>query len=475
MPSPSRHDRTDAAEAEHPKAVKTFVFEVSAGRSKGVGDATAGRAMRVDASASDAIDFSLTEDAADAEHDEDRVLSFGNEPLSIAEGATTAVRTRRSARKRVRPTSPPTRTTKPAEAASATQPRRLSSWSVSVVVHALLASAVSLIAITPAVRHEVMDLVMGPPMSEELDATEIVDPDAQPTDVVDADAESALEQFTGEESETLIDPGTPTLGMEAGAGALGDLTDDMALVTGGGGANDGPPGGRGGSGGGMGNGTGGSAGFGEGRGGSPTADFFGAKIDGNRIVFVLDNSGSMQGGRLETVIAELLKSVDALTPKQRFYVVFYSDLAYPLFYPDPAQDFVAPTDRNKAELARWLDTVELCLGDAVLDAMAGVIAIQPDTVFLLGDGRIQGEKKMRALLEASAGDFVIHTVGVGLGKNAVASRRNLQMIAEANGGDFREAEVPEEMRELALTNPRPYHNQTPGPIWGLKVKGWGKR
>ena len=199
------------------------------------------------------------------------------------------------------------------------------------------------------------------------------------------------------------------------------------------------------------------------------------KIDGNRIVFVLDNSGSMQAGRLETVIAELLRSVDSLTPKQEFYVVFYSDMAYPLFYPDPAQEFIRPTDRNKQMLARWLDTVELCLGDAVQEALAGAISIEPDTVFLLSDGRIQGEKKITFLLNAGGGDFPIHTVGVGLSSGAVVSRQNLLEIAEANGGDFREAAVPKEMRDLARANPRPYHNKGPGPVWGRKVKAWGSR
>src|SRR5438128_1655376 len=33
---------------KHPKATKTFIFEVSAGRPKGVGDATTGRSLRVD-------------------------------------------------------------------------------------------------------------------------------------------------------------------------------------------------------------------------------------------------------------------------------------------------------------------------------------------------------------------------------------------------------------------------------------------
>jgi hypothetical protein len=208
---------------------------------------------------------------------------------------------------------------------------------------------------------------------------------------------------------------------------------------------------------------------GEGLGEAPPAQFFGARIEGRRIVFVLDNSGSMQAGRLETVIAELERSVASLTPDQEFYVVFYSDMVYPLFYPDPVAQYVRPTERNRELLSQWLESVELCLGDVVLDALNAAASIDPDTVILLSDGRIQGERKMAALL-AGGGDFPLHTIGVGLGAGAVVSRRNLADIAAANGGDFREAPVPDEMRELARDNPRPYNSEGPGPIWGRSVK-----
>jgi hypothetical protein len=52
----------------------------------------------------------------------------------------------------------------------------------------------------------------------------------------------------------------------------------------------------------------------------------------------------------------------------------------------------------------------------------------------------------------------------------VASRRNLQEIAAANGGDFREADVPAAMKEVARTHPRPYHSDAPGAVWGRQVR-----
>jgi hypothetical protein len=453
------------------RAVKTFVYEVTAGQPKGVGDASAERSRRFDLSepVMEKVDNEFDGSPADvAEEVEAAAVLTLDEPLPAAEPKSGRARRARVA--------PRPRAVTVAESPVVARPRRISAWSASAVVHAALFAGAALIIIPPRVQRDVLEFVMAEPGVEELDLAEVVSDEQPPLEAVgDASAEGSLTPTVGGDPAALIDPGLPTLGMEAGSGALGDITSEIALVSAGGGAIEGPPGGRGGTGGGTGNGTGGSAGFGTGLGAAPTAEFFGTKIDGNRIVFVLDNSGSMQQGRLETVNAELMRSVESLTPKQSFYVVFYSDQAYPLFYPDPAEEFVRPTDRNKAELARWLETVELCLGDAVQEALAGAISIEPDTVILLSDGRIQGEKKMRFLLEAGGGDFPIHTVGVGLGKAAVASRRNLQMIAEANGGEFREASVPQEMKELALTKPRPYHSSAPGPVWGRNVKGWGGR
>jgi hypothetical protein len=460
------------------RAVKTFIYEVTAGEPKGVGEASSERSRRFDLpevaqeQTSEQMENEIDGSSADEAEGADEVAAAAvltlDEPLPAAEP-----KTRRAKRARV---APRPRAVTVAESPAVARPRRISAWSASAVVHAALFAGAALIIIPPRVQRDVLEFVMAEPGIEELDLADVLPDEQPPLDAVgDASAEAGLTSTAGGDPAALIDPGMPTLGMEAGAGTLADLTSEIALVSAGGGATDGPPGGRGGSGGGTGNGAGGSAGFGTGLGAAPTAEFFGTKIDGNRIVFVLDNSGSMQQGRLETVIAELMRSVESLAPKQSFYVVFYSDQAYPLFYPDPAQEFVRPTDRNNAALARWLDTVELCLGDAVQEALAGAISIEPDCVILLSDGRIQGDKKMRFLLEAGGGEFPIHTVGVGLGKTAVASRRNLQMIAEANGGEFREASVPQEMKELALTKPRPYHSQAPGPVWGRNVKGWGRQ
>ena len=203
-----------------------------------------------------------------------------------------------------------------------------------------------------------------------------------------------------------------------------------------------------------------------------SATFFGAEIEGNRIVFLVDNSGGMQSGGLEALIAELLKSVAAMTPKQQFYVIFYSDAVYPLFYPEPATNFVRPTKRNREALQAWLDTVEVCLGNAIDQGLEAATSIDPDVVYFLTDGRVnttRDGRKLRMFLESADRRFTIHTFGMGTGEAGEAAEQ-LQQIAAANGGTFKAVEITTEHRVRAREKGRRYHNKQPGPIWGRSVR-----
>ena len=119
-----------------------------------------------------------------------------------------------------------------------------------------------------------------------------------------------------------------------------------------------------------------------------TASFFGTKVDGRRILYVLDNSGGMQDGGFETLIDELLRSVESLSPEQEFYVIFYSDMVYPMFHPRAVERFVPASDRFKQRLKTWLDSVEFCVGNTVDEAIQAAAMIRPDAVYLLTDGNI---------------------------------------------------------------------------------------
>ena len=323
--------------------------------------------------------------------------------------------------------------------------RGLPSSTLSLALHVVILLALSFSTLALPREEEDLQLVATSAPYESIEEFQEVEIDPN------EDLESLDEQLSAE----LADPGESMLGDLSAESALAEVTGDTALTSD------------------ISGDTGelfGDLGSGESDhgDGAATASFFGTKVEGKRIVFVLDNSGDMQGGRLETVINELIGSVEAMTSRQRFYVIFHSDTVYPLFYPQPATEFVLATDRNKEILKTWLETVELCYGDSVDKAVVAAASIRPDVVYLLSNG-IMSDKKFEFLQSGGDGSFPIHTVGVGMGKST-AARIKLQEIAESNGGTFREAEIAAEMKELAREKARPYNNKGPGQVWGINVK-----
>jgi hypothetical protein len=214
------------------------------------------------------------------------------------------------------------------------------------------------------------------------------------------------------------------------------------------------------------------------QGGNLTASFFGTKVEGRRILYVLDNSGGMRDGGLEALVEELTRSVESLTEEQQFYVIFYSDMVYPMFHPRPVERFVPANDRFKKRLSGWLDSVEFSVGNTVDEAIAAAGMIKPDALYLLTDGDInttRDGRKLAALVDSRGRDFPIHTFGIGMSEGTKAAI-NLQSVADANGGKFRIVEISPEAKQRAREKNRPYHNKEPGPTWGLNVgRGWGRK
>ena len=109
-------------------------------------------------------------------------------------------------------------------------------------------------------------------------------------------------------------------------------------------------------------------------------------------VFLIDNSPNMNNeGRMLMAMDQLLRAVNQMSAKQSFFVVFYSNRAYPLFFPDSADDMVDATRKNKQKLEQWLTTVELCDSrprgsQAIQDTLQLARRVTPSTIFFLTDG-----------------------------------------------------------------------------------------
>lgn len=187
-------------------------------------------------------------------------------------------------------------------------------------------------------------------------------------------------------------------------------------------------------------GIGGDAGSGDGAdgggggGGGGPGKFFGIQGQGNRFVYVVDRSGSMNtrhngpgNTRLGRVKLEIAGSIAALAPEQRFYIIFFDQnvLAMPASQMQPA----IPEVQN--HYLQWMAKMRANGETDPRAALAVALALQPDSIFFLTDGDFSATIK-RDLLAIRQPRTAIHTIALG-------SRRGqavLKTLAENHGGTF---------------------------------------
>lgn len=181
----------------------------------------------------------------------------------------------------------------------------------------------------------------------------------------------------------------------------------------------------------------------------PAVEFFGTVAHGQRIVFILDVSGSMgenrytaQGGatRFERARAELVKTISHLYSDQEFVVLLFSNGCRPMF--DLRRDrvrFYPATSENKRRIAGWLQAVTPSGSTDPRTSLRTALALYPDAVFLLSDGefrvrgRIISDLVLRLVQGLNTQDVPIHTIAY----QDHRSRRTLEALAKETGGMFR--------------------------------------
>ena len=214
----------------------------------------------------------------------------------------------------------------------------------------------------------------------------------------------------------------------------------------------------------------GEAGKSANKGGGPRGGtkFFGARSKGGRFVFAVDNSGTMNEGRMETTLIEIERSVGKMSEDQLFHVMFYSDQVYPMFFPDSIEKLAPATQENKRRLSQWLRTVEMCVGGEVNKALELAAKMKPDTVFLLSDGDIW-HTRVTSIMNQTDWTFVINTLGMTVAESEHA--QTLVAIAKSHNGLYFPVGVNPIGAQMARQRPITYHNSRSGPgkIWGTKV------
>ncbi|TWU03769.1 hypothetical protein Pla100_06990 [Neorhodopirellula pilleata] len=179
-------------------------------------------------------------------------------------------------------------------------------------------------------------------------------------------------------------------------------------------------------------------------------EFCGVEGGGNHFVYLVDSSGSM-GDAFVSARRALLDSIEMLTPKQRFYVIFFDANCDYMRITRADQDeprSVYATPENKSRLKAWAMRVSMDRGRAPYEPLEYALkTLKPDVIFLLSDGefpaKIEDILKENNLVTNLFGDespvSIIHTISYYSREGETRMRR----IAEQNHGQYRHVPKPE--------------------------------
>ena len=183
--------------------------------------------------------------------------------------------------------------------------------------------------------------------------------------------------------------------------------------------------------------NGGSQGIGKtSTGNSATTSFYGVRGTGNRFAFVCDVSGSMRGAPFQRLLRELQESITRLPPHAQFYVVFFNENVFPLYWPQSVATTVPAIATHKARLQTWMSQVNPEGETYAFEAINTAFNVNPDTIFLLSDGAFDDEMQVMNAFKSMGQQrpISVHTVSIG------RSSFVLQQIAGMNRGLYREVE-----------------------------------
>ena len=176
-------------------------------------------------------------------------------------------------------------------------------------------------------------------------------------------------------------------------------------------------------------------GEGDGNGNGSGPGFFGSVPGAKRIVYVVDNSRSMNAKhdspsktRFRRLKVELIKSILELPPESRFFVIFFADEMLAM----PAESLQPATPQSKDHYLRWVAQVDPGGGPTdPRDAMAAAIKLQPDLIYFLTDGEFKKGVNLR-LRSIKLPRTAIHTFAFG----ETLGEELLKDVARNNGGEY---------------------------------------
>ncbi|MGE0605658.1 MAG: VWA domain-containing protein [Pirellulales bacterium] len=177
-------------------------------------------------------------------------------------------------------------------------------------------------------------------------------------------------------------------------------------------------------------GTGNAGGDGHGQAANgKSASFFGIQATGERFVFVVDLSGSMEGHRFSRAKRELRQSLNKLAAGQSYYIIFFNTAAFPM----PAGDLVAANSSNRRKTNRWISQLQSGGFTNPASALRLAVELDPDAIFFLTDGEFDPEIVDMVEPASTSASLPIHTIAF----QSQAGEGLMQEIARRTHGTYR--------------------------------------
>jgi Mg-chelatase subunit ChlD len=188
-----------------------------------------------------------------------------------------------------------------------------------------------------------------------------------------------------------------------------------------------------------------AAGGGEGS----AASLFGITGKGNRIVYVIDRSDSMNGNGGRPLLAaktELIQSLSALKETQFFQLILYNEQPSPYRGVQSMGSAVQMIQAETAAIQRaqsYVETVAAFGGTNHADAFRLALRMRPDVIFFLTDGRVPSLSDSELSEIGRIADSYGTTIhGIEFGNAPVADPTSfIPVLASASGGKYRYFDV----------------------------------
>jgi uncharacterized protein YegL len=169
------------------------------------------------------------------------------------------------------------------------------------------------------------------------------------------------------------------------------------------------------------------------------SEYYGMSLYAQRMLFVIDTSGSMAGQRLMAAKRELIQTIDGLSPETQFNIIAYNSRV------NPWQRRMTKAERNAKEAAaKWILGLDAATSTATYDALETALENDAEAIYLLTDGVPHGGKidSPPDIVEAvarlnRAKRMSIYTIGVGVGAAGQGFDQFLESLAKQNWGAYR--------------------------------------